>query len=187
MTAPRSILFLLASSRTAGNTELLARAAAESVPTAMQKWIRLSDHPLPPFEDHRHDGIGYGAPGGSARLLLDATLEATELVVAAPTYWYSLPASAKLYLDHWSHWMRVPDLRFKERMLGKTLWAITVCSNDPGDDSGTQPLVETLRNSAEYMKMRWGGALIGHANQPGTVREDAAAISRARTFLDPKE
>ena len=52
----RSFLFVLGSSRPDGNTELLARAAAEQLPSDVeQTWISLARHPLPDFVDQRHD------------------------------------------------------------------------------------------------------------------------------------
>lgn len=112
--AARRYLFLLANTRPGGNTELLARHAAEQLPPQVeQRWLRLADLPLPAFEDHRHEGDGsYPEPTGHARTLLDATLDATDLVIASPLYWFSVSADTKLYLDHWSAWMRVPGLDF---------------------------------------------------------------------------
>ena len=118
----RSFLFLLAAARAGGNTEMLARRAAVSLPRDLdQRWVRLPEVPLAPFEDHRHDGIGYHSASGNERLLLDATLDATDIVIASPVYWYSVAASVKLYLDYWAGWMRLPEDRFIERMKGKTL------------------------------------------------------------------
>jgi multimeric flavodoxin WrbA len=144
--------------------------------------MRLADLPLPPFEDHRHAGEGsYTAPTGHGRTLLDATLAATDLVFVVPLYWYGLPASAKLFLDHWSGWMRVPDLAFKTRMANKTLWVISAYSDT--DPNTAQPLFDTLRLTANYMKMRCGGELLGYGNQPGEVLKDAHAVARAGTFF----
>ena len=118
----RRFLFVLASARHDGNTERLTRTAAAALPTdAGQLWIRLSDTPLAPFHDIRHDTPNYPTPEGHERTLADATLMATDLVIAAPLYWYSLPASAKLYLNYWTAWMRVADLEFKKRMEGKRM------------------------------------------------------------------
>ena len=104
----RRFTFLLASARHDGNTEILARKAAEHLPRHWtQRWLRLSDLPLAPFEDIRHSTGVYPQPEGNARVLFDATLEATDLVFAVPLYWYGLPASAKLYLDHWSGWQHL--------------------------------------------------------------------------------
>jgi NAD(P)H-dependent FMN reductase len=180
----QKILFLVASARPDGNTEQLARLAAQALPAeAEQEWLRLADHPLDPFVDRRHEPGGYPPPEGHARRLLEATLAASDLVMASPTYWYSLPAAAKLYLDHWSWWMRLAGVNFRERMAGKRFWAITVCSNEPGDDTGTEPLIDTLRLSAKYLGMHWMGALIGHGNRPGEVMGDTAAVERARTWF----
>ncbi|MFJ4775231.1 flavodoxin family protein [Streptomyces sp. NPDC088762] len=179
----RRFLFLLASSRLDGNTEALAREAAAALPDGVeQEWLRLKDLPVPAFEDRRHDGPGiYPEPVGNSRVLLDATLAATDLVVASPLYWYSLSASAQLYLDHWSGWMRVPGLDFKPRMAGKTMWSITALSSE--DRSMADPLIGTLRNCAAYMGMRWGGSLLGLGNAPGTVLDDADALRAAGEFF----
>jgi NAD(P)H-dependent FMN reductase len=52
-------LFLLGSTRAGGNTEALARLAAEQLPADVkQTWLRLSDLPIEPFKDIRHEGDG---------------------------------------------------------------------------------------------------------------------------------
>lgn len=179
----RHFLFLVASARRDGNTETLARHAAESLPPdTQQTWLRLLDMHLPPFADIRHGGDGaYPPPEGDPKTLFDATLAATDIVFVTPLYWYSVPAAAKLYLDHWSGWMRVPGANFRERMAGKTAWTICVYSDD--DPRFTEPLVGTLRLTAEYMSMRWGGVLLGHGNRPGDVTRDAAALAAARQLF----
>ncbi|MER7765981.1 NAD(P)H-dependent oxidoreductase [Kitasatospora sp. NPDC096140] len=180
---PRRFLFLDASARTDGNSARLARLAAESsLPAgAEQRWLRLDEHPLPVFRDLRHDGDGsYPEPVGHERTLLDATLAATDLVLVAPLYWYTLPTSAKLYLDHWSGWLRVPGLDFRTRMGGATLWGVTALS---GSDDKAEPLIGTLRLTAEYMRMRWGGVLLGNGTRPGDVLRDERALIAAKSFF----
>src|SRR5690349_16308871 len=121
--ARRSFLFVLGSSRPDGNSELLARRAAEKLPAdAGQHWLDLRDLPLDPFRDRRHDAGGgaYPYPDGADRVLLEATLAATDLVLVSPLYWYAVSADMKNYLDHWSGWMRVPGVDFRPRMAGKT-------------------------------------------------------------------
>jgi multimeric flavodoxin WrbA len=183
----RSFLFLLASMRRGGNTEQLARVAAAGIPAEVeQQWVRLADQPLAPFTDVRHEGDGvYPAPEGAERLLLEATLAASDIVVATPMYWYSITAAAKLYLDYWSAWLRVPGVDFKARMRGKTMWAVTAHTCD--DPAMIEPLVGTLRYSAEYLAMRWGGVLLGYANRPGDITSDPGAAARAATFFGPAE
>jgi multimeric flavodoxin WrbA len=179
----RDFLFLVASARRDGNTETLARQAARSLPPgSAQTWLRLLDLTLPAFEDVRHSGDGtYPAPAGDLKTLFDATLAATDLVFVTPLYWYSVPAAAKLYLDHWSGWMRVPGADFKARMAGKTMWAVTVTSNE--DTRFVEPLLGTLKLSAEYMHMRWGGALLGYGNRPDDILRDANALAAAERFF----
>ncbi|QSX77314.1 flavodoxin family protein [Agrilutibacter solisilvae] len=182
MTDPRHVLFLLGSARAHGNAEQLARRMAEHLaPRDECRFLRLADHPLPPFVDHRHDAGVYAAPTGHEAILAEATLAATDLVIAAPLYWYSLPASVKLYLDYWSAWMRVPGLGFREHMAGKRLWAVCVTSDE--DFGPTAPFVEALRLSADYMGMEWGGALLARGNRPGDVRQDPHGWAAAASFL----
>lgn len=179
----RRILFLVASARHGGNTEWLARLAADRLGESVaQRWLHLDDHRLPRFEDLRHDSSRvYEVPSGGARTLLDATLAATDIVMVAPLYWYGLPASAKLYLDHWSGWMRLAVVDFRARMAGKTLRAITMVSEE--DRRVADPLIATLRLTADYMAMKWGGALVGYGNRPGDVAADTSAVVAATAFF----
>ena len=179
----RSFLFLLASTRRDGNTERLARLAAEGIDGDV-RWLSLLDDPLPPFVDSRHDVDGvYPEPEGAARVAFEATLAATDVVIASPLYWYSVSASAKLYLDHWTAWMRVPGRDFRARMAGKTLWAVSAHSSE--DLTRADPMIGTLRTTAEYMGMNWGGALLGYGNRPGDVLTDSGAIAQAGSFFTP--
>ena len=179
----RQFLFILGSARYDGNTEHLARHAARSLPTSVkQTWIHLLDQTLPLFEDIRHhETRKYSIESESERTLLDATLAATDLVIASPVYWYSVSASVKLYLDHWSAWMRLDGVDFRARMAGKTLWSISALSDE--DWSGAQPLVDMMKFGADYMKMNWGGALLGYGNRPRDVLLDAPSLERAEKFF----
>ncbi|MEU2554787.1 flavodoxin family protein [Streptomyces sp. NPDC014684] len=179
----RRFLFVLGSARLDGNTELLARAAAEQLPGDVeQRWIRLTEHPLPDFTDLRHDTDHVRpAPDTPAGLLLDATLAATDLVIASPLYWYSVSGHTKRYLDHWSAWLRTPDIGFKEAMAGRTLWGVSVRADR--EPSVSDPLVGTLNNSAAYLGMRFGGVLLGNGTAPGDVAKDTDALTRAKTFF----
>lgn len=179
----REFLFVLGSARTGGNTEHLARRAAESLAGNMnQTWLSLIEHQLPLFEDIRHDDSRkYEIASNSESVLFDATVKATDIVIASPVYWYSVSASTKLYLDHWSGWMRLPDVDFRKRMASKTLWGVTAFSDT--DPVGAQPLIDTLKMTAEYLKMHWGGVLLGYGNRPADVIDDAASMDRASTFF----
>ncbi|GAA0661064.1 NAD(P)H-dependent oxidoreductase [Kitasatospora atroaurantiaca] len=179
----RRFLFLTGSARHDGNAEQLARLAAEHLPVgAEQRWLHLADLPLQPFEDLRHSGDGvYPQPVGHERTLLDATLDATDLVIVSPLYWYSLSTTTKLYLDHWSGWLRVPGVDFKRRMAGRTLWGVT--SHSSSDRTDADPVAGTLQRCADYLGMRWGGVLFGNGTRPGDVLSDEDALLRAKSFF----
>jgi NAD(P)H-dependent FMN reductase len=180
----REFLFLVSSTRRNGNAETLARRAAASLPPRWeQRWLHHLEMPVPQFLDIRHSGSDgrYEMPTGHLRTLLDATLAATDIVFVAPVYWYSLPAAAKLYLDHWSGWLRVPGLDFRARMAGKRLWAVSIVS-DP-DRSLADPLLDTLRLTAEYMKMEWAGAVVGFGNRAGDVPNDEVGMTAAAALF----
>ncbi|MGW0708699.1 flavodoxin family protein [Streptomyces sp. NPDC002643] len=178
----RRFLFVLGSARPDGNSEALARAAAEQLPQEVElRWLSLMEHPLPEFEDLRHDSDHVRPEGDNAALLLDATLAATDIVIVSPLYWYSVSAQAKRYLDHWSGWLRTPGLDFKQTLAGRTLWGVTAQAHP--QEEVTAPLIGTLNNSAAYMGMRFGGVLIGNGSKPGDVLTDTAALTRAKTFF----
>ncbi|WP_404952721.1 flavodoxin family protein [Streptomyces sp. 147326] len=177
----RSFLFVLGSSRADGNTEILARAAAEQLPAEVpRRWVNLATLPLPDFEDGRHESASRTVDENEELLRL-ATLEATDIVIASPLYWYSLSAHTKRYLDYWSGWLTVPGSDFKQRMAGRTLWGVTVMADR--DEVVADGLVTSLNNSAAYMRMRFGGVLFGNGSRPGQVKNDERAMVRAKTFF----
>ncbi|MBT2674656.1 NAD(P)H-dependent oxidoreductase [Streptomyces sp. ISL-14] len=179
----RRFLFVLGSSRSEGNTELLARAAAEQLPESVeQQWISLAEHPLPDFVDLRRDSDHVRPATGSApALLLDATLAATDIVIASPLYWYSVSGLTKRYLDYWSGWLRTPGIDFKATLAGRTLWGVTALAHP--ETEVADPLVGTLNNSAAYLGMRFGGVLFGNGSRRGDILNDTEALARAKTFF----
>jgi multimeric flavodoxin WrbA len=179
----RRFLFVLGSARADGNTELLARTAAEQLPADVeQRWISLAEHPLPDFQDLRRDSDHVRPPADtSTALLLEATLAATDIVIASPLYWYSVSGLTKRYLDHWSGWLRTPGLDFKAAMAGRTLWGVAALADR--EPSVADPLIGTLNNSAAYLGMRFGGVLLGNGSARGDIRKDTEALTRAKTFF----
>ncbi|MFF8270566.1 flavodoxin family protein [Streptomyces sp. NPDC016562] len=178
----RSFLFVLGSARPDGNTEILARAAAEQLPPGIpQRWVDLTRLALPDFQDGRHES-GSWPVGEAEEELRRATLEATDIVIVSPLYWYSVSAHTKRYLDYWSGWLGVPGMDFKERMAGRTLWGVTVMAHE--EEVVADGLVTTLSNTAAYLRMRFGGVLFGNGSRPGQVRADERAMVRAKTFFE---
>ncbi len=133
---------------------------------------------LPPFVDLRHTVGTYPAPEGDLKTLLDATLAATHIVFVSPVYWFSIPSPLKTYLDHWSGWMRVPGLPFKEQMAAKSLLLITTS----GDRAKAQPMIDSVELCAKFLSMPWGGALWARAGRPVRCRRMRRPWHRPRTF-----
>jgi putative NADPH-quinone reductase len=185
MNAHESVLVLLGSARREGNTEQLMRRAAARLSTEQAvQWLHLGDYPLPPFVDIRHeDAPVYEAPTGNEALLLERTLAASHLVFAMPLYWYSLPADAKRYLDYWSAWMRVPGADFQRRMAGKQLSVVTTVSDE--NRRVAEPLIDSLRLTAQYLHMTFRGAVVAFGNRPGealaapSIVDDISALLSA--------
>lgn len=172
----RSFAFILGSPRGGGNTETLARYAAEGLPPDVTgSWLDLSALPLPAQPSGP-------VPCGPEKVLLDATLNSTDIVVASPLHWYSVSAATKLYLDYWARWIALPDVSFRDRMRDKNLWAVTAYAR--GDDADTEPLTGMLRRTADYLGMEWRGALLARAHRPGDIESDPAVLDRAAAFFD---
>lgn len=177
-----SFLFLLGSARTDGNSELLARAAAEQLPaSADQRWLDLTRLHLPDYHDARHSSDPWPTRQGDEALLWEATLAATDIVIVSPLYWYSVSSYAKRYLDYWSRWLATPDPGFKAKMAGRTLWGVTAMAHR--EEVVAEPLILTLHHTAAYMGMRFGGVLLGNGSRPGQVLNDEKAVIRAKTFF----
>lgn len=177
----RSFLFLLGSARLDGNTEQLARAAAEQLPPdTAQQWLHLSQLRLADYCDARHAAEAR-PDDGDETLLREATLAATDIVIASPLYWYSVSSYAKRYLDYWSKWLSTPDPGFRDAMAGRTLWGVTAMAHR--EEEVAEPLVLTLHHTAAYMGMRFGGVLLGNGSRPGQVLTDERAAARAKTFF----
>jgi multimeric flavodoxin WrbA len=183
MTVGSHHLFLVSSTREeghVGNTEWLARRAAAALPAgSATTWLHLARMQLPAFTDVRHTAGSYPLPEGDLKRLLDATLAASHIVFVSPVYWYSIPGPLKLYIDHWSAWLRVPGLPFKAGMARKSLSLITTS----GDRAKAQPMIDSVQLCAQFLAMRWGGALWGKGGPPDAVRNDLAALAAADAFL----
>jgi multimeric flavodoxin WrbA len=176
-------LFLTASTRESGhlgNTEWLAQQAAQHLPAGAQAtWHHLARMQAPPFVDLRHTAGQYPMPEGDMHTLLQATLACTDLVLVAPVYWYSMPATLKLYLDHWSAWMRIPGVPFKDSMAQKTLHLITTS----GDRAKAQPMIDSVALCAAFLNMRFAGTLWGKGGPPAAVQADTQAVAQTATFF----
>lgn len=179
---PRRFLFLLASTRRDGNSEWLARQAAASLAPDCLSWLCLSDLELPAYRDLRDQQLATPWPEGDAARLLQATLQADDLVVVSPLYWYGPTTPLKHYLDHWSAWLGLDSVDFRAAMRGKRMWLVCTLADD--DTSRADPLVLMLRSTADYLQMELAGTLIGRGGRRGEVCSDKRVLTEARGFFE---
>lgn len=182
---PSRTLFLLASSRRDGNSEWLARRAAEALPASSTHWLRLIDLEPDPYRDRREEQPRTPWPSGDSEILLRETLAADDLVFVTPLYWYGPATPLKHYLDHWSAWLRLDAVDFRAAMRGKRLWLI--CALSDSDTAKAEPLTAMLRLTAQYMGMTFAGALLGRGNRRGDVQSDDEALTAADKFFAPRQ
>lgn len=177
----RRYLFLKSSAPT-GREYLEAVASALPRPTFRPKRRIGATLLTPPCRSFTTCGMGPAMARPKAwRWTLPGDLGGNRYRHGRPLYWFSPFTAAKLYLDHWSHWMRLPDLNFKPLMWEKTMWLVMAHASSSPEEIA--PAVGTLRLSAEYLGMAWGGALLVDANAPGAWAEDTAAVERAKGFF----
>ena len=131
------------------------------------------------FVDQRHTVGAYSFPEGDLRTYLDATMACSDLVLVAPVYWYSLPSPLKIYLDHWSGWMRVDGLPFKESMAKKRLHLVVT----NGDRTKAQPMIDSVELCAAFLGIQFAGTLWGKGGPPQAVQSDATAVAAAAGFF----
>lgn len=79
--------------------------------------------------------------------------------------------------------MRIPELAFKQTLRGRSLWGVLVDADTDISEGSSNPVIDALRRSADWMSMQWRGALVGHANLPGEIEKDAAALDAATRFF----
>lgn len=176
----RRFLFLLSSARQGGNSEQLARKAALSLGCACD-WLDLTRTSLPAFHDLRP--VPPNQPTGDLGSVIARMKVATDICFVAPVYWYSVPAPAKLLLDHWSGLLDLPEMEFPVWIRRKCLWLITARA-DP-DPTVAEPSEAMLRRTAQWLGMSWGGALHGVADTPDEIVHDAA-WQQASAFFERK-
>ena len=175
----RRFLFLTSSPRAGSNSTRLAARAAQSLAegTAIH-WFDLNSPALPAFRDLRpRNG---GVPMGRLGDLFGQIMLASDIVIAAPIYWYAFPAPLHHFLAHLSSWLDVPELGVISTLRGKRLWLVT--SRADPDPSVPETAEAMLQRTAQWLGLAWGGALHGVADAPGEV-ECALAWDLAPGFL----
>ncbi|AFH63421.1 flavodoxin family protein [Paenibacillus caseinilyticus] len=165
------IAVLYGSSRRNGNTDILAARLAEG---READHLYLSDYRLQPIVDYRHEEPG-PYPDDDYHELIGRVLAADALVFATPIYWYGISGVLKTFFDRWSQSLRESRKEFLAGLAGKPAYVIAVGDDDPQVKG--QPLVQQFRYIFDFTGIRLAGHVIGTANKPGDILQDAQALA----------
>lgn len=165
------------SARDGSNSDLLARLVVGGLP---HETVRLGSEHLPHIDDRRHADPGFGPVDEAYSALMARILDCPVWVFASPVYWYGFSGLMKDFVDLWSHMMRAPGWRFKERMAGKHAFLVLAGGDNPRLKA--MGLVQQFYWTTDFMNMQFGGYVIGEGNRPGDVLKDRAAVEEARVL-----
>jgi multimeric flavodoxin WrbA len=149
----RSTIALFASSRRDGNTGTVIDriAAALAIEVVDLSQIRMSAY------DYEHQNRA-----DEFEPLMDRILGYEQIIFAAPVYWYSAPPPMKVFLDRFSDFLDVPELRPKGRRLrGKRGYVVATS----GTVEISPAFLYVFKETFEYLGMQYRGAL--HLNCDG--------------------
>lgn len=105
---------LIWGSRPEGNTAQITKYALEGLD---YNWIDLTQYQLNPVRDLRHENEDIETYPDDYKEIIDKVLESDTVIFASPVYWYSVSASLKAFIDHWSETLIDPNYKdFKEKM-----------------------------------------------------------------------
>ena len=100
------ITVLFGGSRPEGNTAELTRYALDGLDYT---WVDVTQYQFNPVRDVRHEDYYIESYEDDYKQLIDLVLESDTVIFASPVYWYSISASLKAFIDHWSETMEDKD------------------------------------------------------------------------------
>ncbi|OAB43109.1 flavodoxin family protein [Paenibacillus antarcticus] len=166
------IVVLYGSSRRDGNSDTLADLLVEGLDVDR---IYLSDYNLQPIVDYRHTEAG-AYPDDDYHELIDRVLEQDTIVFATPIYWYGISGVLKTFVDRWSQSLRENREHFLAEMSAKKAYVIAIGDDEPHVKG--LPLIQQFQYIFDFTRTQFDGYIIGEGNKPGSILEDAAALTR---------
>ena len=164
-----SVLILLGSARSDGDTAGAARALASSL-AGKARILDLGTKDIRPF-DYEDP-----APEDDFAGVVDLMLAHRSFVFATPVYWYSMSAVMKTFFDRLSDLLSPRDPSAKGRQLaGREVWLLAV-GTDPALPLGFEAPFEM---TARYLKMEWRGGFYVRSGKALDLSA-VAALARAR-------
>lgn len=177
------VLGILGSPRLGGNSDILLEQALQgaSEAGAQVEKIALAHKKISGCLDcDQCDDTGVCVIQDDMVEIREKILEADSIIHSVPVYFWSMTSQMKAYLDRWCAFFDAEWRWHKHiypRMKGKGIALITVC----GDRNvhTADPIVTSFKNTAEFSKMRWIGAVQASAGPKGEIEKDQRAKSLA--------
>ncbi|UEX89868.1 flavodoxin family protein [Staphylococcus ratti] len=172
------ITVLFGGSRENGNTATLTRKVLEG---HEHQWINLTQLSFKPVRDVRHEENHILSYNDDYQTVIDQVLQSDEVIFASPVYWYSVSATLKSFIDHWSETLQDPRYHdFKERMENINFRLVLVGGDSPRIKA--LPCVQQIEYSLQFLGAHLADYLIGYAEKPEEIYQDHYAIREAERW-----
>ncbi|TGE18682.1 flavodoxin family protein [Staphylococcus petrasii] len=172
------ITVLFGGSRPEGNTAQITKYALEGLD---YNWIDLTQYQLNPVRDLRHENEDIETYPDDYKEIVDKVLESDTVIFASPVYWYSVSASLKAFIDHWSETLIDPNYKdFKEKMAKIDFRLILVGGDCPKVKA--KPCITQMKYTLDFIGAELNGYIIGTAERPGDIMKDTFALGRAKEW-----
>ena len=175
------VLALLASPRKNGNTEILLERVIEgAVHEGCQvETVNLHTHPVRPIDDC-NECESHGSctidENDNYGMIIEKFLESDCIILATPTYWYSVSAQMKAFIDRWYCSERLMP-GFHRKIRGKKVAVIAVHGED--DPAVTKHLFGQLQRSFQYLGLDFIGKVQGKALASGEMSRNKDVLEKA--------
>lgn len=172
------ITVLFGGSRSEGNTAQITKYALEGLD---YNWIDLTQYLLHPVRDLRHENEDIETYPDDYKEIIDKVLESDTVIFASPVYWYSISASLKAFIDHWSETLIDPNYKdFKEKMAKIDFRLILVGGDCPKVKA--KPCITQMKYTLDFIGAELNGYIVGTAERPGDIMKDTFALGRAKEW-----
>lgn len=172
------ITVLFGGSRPEGNSAELAKIVLKDLD---YNWIDLTKYHFDPVRDVRHNGEVITDYTDDYKQIIDQVLKSDTVLFVSPVYWYSVSASMKAFIDHWSETLRDKNYKdFKEKMVQIEFRLILVGGDCPKIKA--RPCMHQMEYSLEFLGAALKDYLIGNANAPGDILKDTYAVNIAEKW-----
>lgn len=169
------ILAFIGSPRRGGNTDILVDQVLESSKTLghTSEKLYLYDYEISPCIDCRKCKKGdYVCTTDDGMQEIYPKIEAADVMIfGTPLYWFGPTAKMKLLID------RMRPFVANRKLEGKR-GVVVVASG--GETKFCKPLIEMFRLTFGYLGIEFAGKVLGQAFDKGDIRQNQAALNKAR-------